>query len=545
MAFVVLVVGILFIITAIVAFKLHPFLALILAAILVGLISPRALQYEELKAQIEVALKAEPDFATLTEQQKEERRLELAWEIQNVETALAAEPDIASLSAAEKDERRVQLRQDGKGSYSQWLLALKLTAQGFGKTAAGIAIVIVLAAVIGQCLLESGAADKITRTLLRILGEGLASVALLASGYALSVPVFFDTVFFLLVPLARALRLRTGRNYVLYVIAICAGGAITHSLVPPTPGPLVMVENLPGLELAEAIYLGFLIGIPPAVIGALVYGVIINRKLNIPLREVSGMSNEELEEIVRRPDDALPGFFFSVLPVLLPVVLITGQSVIKTLLDGEPGSLDSSTRGFLLAVRPYTAFLGDKNVALLLATLIAALVLLKQRGLTLVQLKEKLEPAFASAGVIILITSAGGAFGSMLRRIGLGEALGELAGGADQGLVYLLLAWGVAAVMKTAQGSGTVSMITTAGIMASLLAGGVELPYHMIYIFSAIGFGSLCLSWMNDSGFWVVCKLGGFTERETLATWSVLLAIMAILGLGEVLLLSHYWPLID
>jgi GntP family gluconate:H+ symporter len=145
--------------------------------------------------------------------------------------------------------------------------------------------------------------------------------------------------------------------------------------------------------------------------------------------------------------------------------------------------------------------------------------------------------------VIILITAAGGAFGAMLKHSGLGGELEKW--GAESGPVMILLAFGVAAIMKTAQGSGTVSIVTTSGIMFALLQGKTleVLPYHPIYIFLAIGFGSKAISWMNDSGFWVVCKLSGFTEKETLRTWTVLLAFLAGIGLVEVLLFSTVLPL--
>ncbi len=193
MAFVVLAASILFIVVAIVVLKLHPFLALILAAMLVGLLSPVSL---------------------------------------------------------------------GDGA-PQAVLALELTAAGFGQTAAGIGIVIVLAAIIGQCLMDSGAADRIVSALLRWFGERRADVSLMGSGYILSVPVFFDTVFFLLVPIARTLWARTRAHYVVYVMAISGGAVITHSVVPPTPGPLVMTEAL-GLDLGIAIFGGLLLGLLPA-----------------------------------------------------------------------------------------------------------------------------------------------------------------------------------------------------------------------------------------------------------------------------------------
>ena len=178
-----------------------------------------------------------------------------------------------------------------------------------------IGIVIALAAVIGQCLMESGAADRITRTLLNIFGEKRANWALLLSGYCLSIPVFFDTVFFLLVPLARAMSLRTGKNYMGYVMAICAGGGITHGIVPPTPGPLLMAETL-NIELGQAILGGFLIGLPVALFGGLVRPrLLVSRGRELPMRDTPGASTADLQEIVDRSEKELPGFFLSLIHI--------------------------------------------------------------------------------------------------------------------------------------------------------------------------------------------------------------------------------------
>ena len=148
---------------------------------------------------------------------------------------------------------------------------IKRVAGAFGGVVGGIGIVIALAAIIGKCLMDSGAADRIVRSFLRLLGEKQAPTALLGSSYVLAIPVFFDTVFYLLVPLAKALRLRTGRHYVRYIMAIAAGGAITHSLVPPTPGPLFMAGEF-HLDLGLVILVGIVVALPASVLASALYG---------------------------------------------------------------------------------------------------------------------------------------------------------------------------------------------------------------------------------------------------------------------------------
>ncbi|MEM7263568.1 MAG: hypothetical protein AAF488_16390, partial [Planctomycetota bacterium] len=279
-------------------------------------------------------------------------------------------------------------------------LALEAAGTFLGSLAGKISIVIALAAVVGQALMESGAADKITRRLLGFLGEKRANFALLGSGYVLSVPVFFDTVFFLLVPLARALRMRTGKNFLLYVMAICAGGAVTHSLVPPTPGPLIMVEFL-DLDLGQAILGGFLLGLPVAIFGGIILPMWLTKFVDPPLRETAGSSNEELEAIVSKDEKELPGFLVSIAPVALPVLLITAHSVLGAFqrISPVPESYES--------ILTITSFFGDKLFALGLGTAIALWVLVRQKGYSLGDLMKSLEPALGAAGTIILITCAG------------------------------------------------------------------------------------------------------------------------------------------
>ena len=154
---------------------------------------------------------------------------------------------------------------------------------------------------------------------------------------------------------------------------------------------------------------------------------------------------------------------------------------------------------------------------------------------------ETMGTPLETAGLIILITAAGGAFGAMIKLAGIGDAIAGLS--SRIGLSYILLAYFIAALMKTAQGSGTVSMITTTGMMASVIGDGTSLTYHPIYIYLAIGCGSGMIFWMNDSGFWVVCKLSGMTEKETLKTWTLSLAVISIAGLALTMLVSAILPL--
>lgn len=393
---------------------------------------------------------------------------------------------------------------------------IELPMTEFGIMAGKIAWVIALAAVIGTAMMESGAAEQIVNGLLKTLGEKRAASALIIGGFILSIPVFFDTVFFLLIPLGITLARKTGRDFVLYVVATAGGAAISHSIVPPTPGPLVMAETL-RIDVGTVILAGIAAGVIPCIV---VHGVAkwLNKKLTVPVR----IANEQVTTIPNPPSLAL-----SALPIVVPLIMIGFASIVQAINGDLPG---------------WIAFLGNKNIAMGAGAFLALFIWAKAQKLGSKALWEASAKPLEIGGVIILITSAGGAYGAMIQHGGIGKAISL----ATQkfSVHYILLAWIIAAIMKIAQGSGTVSMITSAAIVAALIGPELNLPYHPVYILLSIGFGSMFISWMNDSGFWVVTRMSGFTEKEGLQTWTLLLAIIAVVGLLQVMLLSWILPLV-
>ncbi|MDB4756200.1 GntP family permease [Mariniblastus sp.] len=524
-------------------------------------------------------------------------------------------------------------------------------ASSLGDSVGGIGIVIALAAIIGKCMLDSGAADRIVRTFMNILGEKRAPVALLGSGFVLAVPVFFDTVFYLLVPLARSLHRRTGVKYLLYIMAIGAGGAITHTLVPPTPGPLLMASNL-GVDVGTMIMIGALVALPAAIAG-LICGAIADKIMQTPMRELPG--SPEPEPIA---DEDLPTLWLSLAPVIIPVVLISlstivtavadnqgaarfkknditpefiaavrneGQdpsSVARRILDypalsdsslaageGDPEKIREGLNQLILDKKFYDedAFLGTKlnfaakgllkknlvrmkradvermnrallesafpdmipahqwntssrqmadlfgffgnaNFALLVSTIIALWTLAIQRNLSFADLARSTEEALMSGGIIILITAGGGAFGAMLSKAEVGDAIKELfagsgSDGALSGMGFLLLGFTIAAILKIAQGSSTVAMIVGSSMVAAIVNGD-SIGFNYVYLATAIGAGSLFGSWMNDSGFWIFAKMGGLTEGEALKSWTVMLVVLSLVSLLVTIMLTFILPLI-
>lgn len=440
---------------------------------------------------------------------------------------------------------------------------IKRVADAFGSSAGGIGIVIAMAAVIGKCLMDSGAADRIVRSFTKALGEDKAPLALMGSGYVLSVPVFFDTVFYLLVPLARSLWRSKRKDYVLYTTAIVAGGAVTHSMVPPTPGPLAIADNL-GVDLGMMIVVGGLVGIPMSLVGLAVCWW-LNRWQPIEMRPYTG----EHESLPFR-DEELPPLSVSLLPVMLPVILIAANTVAMALKPAPPqnmaptagasaavatgaSSVDSAQEipaqiqtGVWDGVLAVTGILGNPNFALLVSAAISIWMVIHYRGQSLPAMSESIEQALMSGGVVILITAAGGAFGKMLAAAGIQSTIQAVLGSGTSvtGVSVLIAAFCVAMLMKFAQGSGTVSMITTSSMFAAMGFTAEQLGFHLVYLATAIGSGSLVGDWMNNSGFWVFSKMSVFTTNETLKTWTILTAVLGITGLIVTLIAATLLPML-
>ena len=572
----VLLISVAWVVFGITKLKLHPFLSLMIGAILVGWMTPSlpeptdvnkglfqsrvalaeafVLEENNQTNELEILyrgeqLSREETSAKLAELKKKHgEKLTLSFRVVGSKNLDFDSPQIQEVLSEAEDLNASKVTfeayEENAPASNETLKAINWTLHGFGDLVGGLGLLIAMAAIIGTCMMLSGAADRVVRSLMNAFGEKRAGLVLLLSGFFLSIPVFFDTVFFLLIPLARALALRTGKHYTFYVMAMAGAGAITHSLVPPTPGPLFIAKEL-DIELGFAMMFGLVASILPAYL-VLKMASWFDRKYNLPMREASGASNEQLKQIVEKKDEELPGILLSSLPIALPVVLISLVSILGFCkkLSSEEGYLHSES---FAGIFPYIEFLGNPNVAMTLAAGFAILGLVRQmvgkeEKDVAAKLGKTLQDPLSTAGVILLITGAGGAFGAMIRMSGVGESVGAIAEEFD--ISYVLLAWGVTAFIRIAQGSATVSMITGVGLMAAVIGDGDALGYHKAYVFLAIGFGSITLSWMNDSGFWVVQRLSGFTEKETLKTWSVMLTAISVLGLVLCLLGSALLPLV-
>lgn len=440
----------------------------------------------------------------------------------------------AVIVAALTSEVQLQLYAETKGLSPDQINELlgqtigKRIAIAFGNTCEKIGLLIALASIIGKCLLDSGGAERIVRSMLDVFGEKKAPASFMLSSFVLAIPIFFDTVFYLMIPLARAMGIRKAKAFPLYIMAIVAGAAMAHSLVPPTPGPLFAASEL-GVSIGMMMMVGMVVGIFASGAG-LAYGSWLNNRQDIPLRTTTNTSVEDLKAWLKKDTSQLPSFFLANLPIVLPLVLIAGNTITQNLSLPIPES-----------IRVFFRTAGDPVMALFIASLIALFLLSRQFSFRLEALKQPLEAAISSAGVIILITAMGGAFGGMLQQTSIGNLLIDIS--PEYQLAALPLAFFVTAIIRTAQGSATVSIITAVGMLTAFSAPGA-LSYHPVYLAVAIGCGSKLISWMNDSGFWIVGRMSGFTEKETFRTFSFLMTVMGIAGLLATMVLAKLFPLI-
>ena len=399
----------------------------------------------------------------------------------------------------------------------------QLVAEGFGKAALDIGIVIAMASILGTCLSAAGAAERIVVSIQRAVGEARTPLALLLTGFVLGIPMFAETVFYLLLPLARANWQRTGGQYLLCVLAIVAGATMTHSLVPPTPGPLFVADAL-SVDMATMIGCGLVVGLVAALAG-LAYARWADRRWPLEPQAAGGSSEAPAASF---PHHRLPPVWAAIVPILLPVVLISLASAVEV----APAVVPAWSLG---AVR----VLGEKNLAVSSGA-IAAMLVLAASGGGLPAIRRTVSEAVTEAGGIILVIAAGGALGGCLRQAGLAQLASGLAAGG--GLALIPIAWAITAVIRVAQGSATVAMITAAGIMAPIVADAAA-PFHPVYVALAIGCGSKIGMWMNDSGFWVIARMSGMSEPQTLRSASAMVTIEGTVGLLATLAMALAFPL--
>ncbi|MEE4214599.1 MAG: gluconate:H+ symporter [Bacteroidales bacterium] len=402
------------------------------------------------------------------------------------------------------------------------LLSIK---EGMGSTLGFVAVVVGLGAIFGQILESSGGAESLAHYLVTKFGTKRASWAMGLTGFIVAIPVFLDVGLVILAPILYALSRDTKKSLLYYGIPLLAGLAVTHSFIPPTPGPIAVADILDA-QLGWVIFFGFLLGIPTAIIAGPVFGKYISGKIHIKPPE--DMMSQNTSGVIS-PEN-LPSFRSIALLIAVPLFLILMNTFTGVMVDKGVFAKN--------LVTDIMIFLGHPFSALIIAALLAVYFLGIRRGKSKQELLDLSNKALGPAGIIILVTGAGGVLKQILVDSGIGEMMARSI--SDSSLPPILLAWILAAIVRVTQGSATVAMITAAGIMAPVLSfinpGAPELALIVLSIAS----GATLLSHVNDSGFWLVSKYFGMDERQTLRSWTVMESIIAVCGLIFTMLASLF-----
>lgn len=396
--------------------------------------------------------------------------------------------------------------------------AVTSITKGLGGTLGTIAIVIGLGTMLGKMMAESGGAERIATTLIDRFGNKRVHWAMLAVGFLVGIPVFFEVGVILLIPIVFIVARKTRMPLLQIGIPVLAGLSTVHGLVPPHPAPMIAIDAY-NANLGQTILYSFLIGIPVAIISGPVFGKWIGRRIQ------AEPSEQLYEQFAMKEERRLPGFGLTLFTILLPVILMLIGSV-ATIIDPE------ATSGFTR----FCEFIGHEIIALLIAVVFSFFSLGYARGFTKEQISRYTSDSLAPIAGIVLIIGGGGAFKQVLIDSGVGKAIAEIAVHANVNVI--LFAWLVAALIRVATGSATVAMTTSAGIVAPVLALTPGANVELVVL--ATGAGSLVLSHVNDAGFWMVKEFFNMSVSQTLKTWTVMETLLSVLGLVFILAVSAF-----
>ncbi|HBT15942.1 MAG TPA: gluconate transporter, partial [Firmicutes bacterium] len=387
---------------------------------------------------------------------------------------------------------------------------------GFGGTLGSIGIVIAAGTIIGFILEKSGAALVMANSIIKLVGESRSALAMAFTGGIVSIPVFCDSGFVILSPLNRSLAARSKQSLSVYAIALSLGLYATHVFVPPTPGPIAAAGTL-NADLGIVILLGLVVSIPSILAGYLFAKVFASKIYIDPKPETAPHATAKPEE--------LPSVAKSFAPILVPVILIALKSI-----------ADYPSKPFGTGwVKTLFSFIGNPNTALIIGIFLAFLTVKK---LTHVVTNDWVTEGMKDAGLIILITGAGGALGSVLRATPINTYLGEVLGGAQLGLLLPFL---LSAAIKTVQGSSTVAIITTASIISPALGAlGLASGAGPALAVLAIGAGSMTVSHANDSYFWVVAQFSDMSVPQAYKLQTLGTLVEGVVGIISVIVLSFF-----
>ena len=395
------------------------------------------------------------------------------------------------------------------------LAVAKAFQDGVGNTLAFIAVVVGLGTMLGKMLSESGGAEVIAGTLIRLFGTQRLHWALMFVGFIVGLPVFFAVGLVLLMPILAALTRDTKQPLLLLGIPLVAGLSTSHGLVPPHPGAMVAIGQL-GANVGTTILYSIIIGVPTAMVAGPIFGKFISRMVPV---ELGGLGAALVQ---KTPRPRRPSFAVALATILLPVALMLAATLADQMLPPEN------------TARLWLDFAGAPAIALLAATLLSFYTFGFACGFTRGDILKFTEECVGPAAGIILIVGAGGGFSEVFKQSGAGKVLAE--GARDLHFPVLMLGWLIAAAIRLAAGSATVAITLAASLMGPIVAESPQTSRELLVV--ALGAGSTIFSHLNDGGFWLVKEYFGMTVPQTFKSWTAMETIIAVVALVLALLLE-------
>jgi GntP family gluconate:H+ symporter len=394
----------------------------------------------------------------------------------------------------------------------------KTFQEGVGNTLGFLGVVVGLGMMLGKMLSESGGAQVVALTFTRLMGERRLPWAMLGVAFVVGVPVLFSVGLVLLVPIIYAIARETKTPLLRVGIPVVAGLSVSQGFLPPHPGPMLAIEQM-GANVGKTLLYGALVGIPTAIIAGPVFASLIGSRVSVDPGHFGESAGKATPS--RRP----PGIALTLVTILLPVLLMLLSALADLVLRKENTTWRDSAN-----------FIGSPIIAMLLAVLLAIYSFGYARGFNGRQILKFLEDCLGPAAGILLVVGAGGGLSKMLERGGVGAAIADIVEHAH--VSPLLLGWAVAAAIRVAVGSATVSIAMASAILAPVAAHTPEVSRELLVL--AMGAGSLFLSHVNDGGFWFVKESFHLTVAQTFKTWTVLETCIGLVGLGLILILSRF-----
>ncbi len=393
--------------------------------------------------------------------------------------------------------------------------------KGIGSIMGSLVIILGFGAMLGRLIADSGAAQQITQSLVRLSGIRRIQWAMALSGFLVGLPMFYSAGFMVLMPLVFAVGASTKLPLLYLGIPVLAALSVAHGFLPPHPSATAIAQQLHA-SIGKTLLYGIIVAAPTIVLAGILFGKTLRKYKSVP--------NPSLLTVKLMEPQQLPGLGLSLTAALMPLILLTATALVGFIPGPSPAAV-----GATATLKKIIAFIGDPNMAMLISLLAAIYLLGLRRGRRMTELMKSLEDAFKGVAPVMLIIAGAGVFMQVMSEGGVNVYIAKSL--VHTSVSPILLGWGIAALIRICTGSSTVAGLTTVGILLPLLQQSAIPPELMVL---AIGAGSMTFSHVNDGGFWLFKEYFNLTIRQTFATWTVMETMVSVAGLLMVLLLNQF-----